>query len=72
MFLRTILLGILGAIGGAIAFVIVAYVKELPSFEGIQWPSLGGFIAGVFVNLLGELGLYKVNLLRRLLDRKRD
>jgi hypothetical protein len=73
MFLRTLILGVCGAISGVIGFVIVSWLPQPVAPELIYLAPIAGLVAGVVGNLVNEyFGLYKVNLWRRLFPRKRD
>ena len=75
MFLRTLLIGVAGAIGGVIAAGLAPWVAGDPSFDVIYWfwMAAAGSAGGVLVNLVFEcLGLHNASVWQRILGRKRD
>jgi hypothetical protein len=73
MFLRSLLMGIAGAIVGAISMVIVSWLTRPLPAEAIYRVAAGGFVTVAVVDFVFEyFGLYKVNLRRRFFARKRD
>ncbi len=75
MFFRTLLFGIAGAIGGAIAAGLVPWLAGAPSWEAIYWfwMCAVGFASLSFANIVNEyLGLYKKDPWGRFFGRKRD
>ena len=73
MFLRSLLMGVGGAIAGAISMIIVSWLtRPLPS-EAVYLLAAAGFVTVAVVNFVFEhFGFYKVSLWRRFFGRKRD
>jgi hypothetical protein len=65
MFRRTLLFVFVGAIGGAVAFVVAPWSAgdaPLPTIY-LLWLCLAGMVGGVLTNLMNEwLGFYKVEI----------
>jgi hypothetical protein len=72
MLIRTLLFGFGGIFVGGITFVLATWLEGDASLKGIYLPCAAGFIAGVVGNLVCEyFGFYQINLLARLLGRRR-
>lgn len=75
MFLRTLMIGVAGAIGGVIAVGLAPWLAGDPPFDAIYWFWTAAAVAavGVFINIVFEyLGLYNGSLWHRFFGRKRD
>jgi H+/Cl- antiporter ClcA len=68
--LRTLLLGVMGAIGGALGLVVASFLAGDDAIRWVYLPAAGGFIGGAVANLINEtLGFYKGNALGKLFRR---
>ena len=73
MFLRSLLMGIAGAIVGAISMVIVSWLtRPLPSEAFYLLAAIGFAAMSVLVLVSEYFGFDKVNLWRRFFGRKRN
>lgn len=75
MLLRTLLIGVAGAIGGVLAAGLPPWLAGDPPLDAIYWfwTAAGMFAVGVVLNIVFELlGLHKESLWQKFFGRKRN
>lgn len=73
MLLRSLLMGIAGAIGGAISMILISWHTQPFPPEAVYLLAASGFVTLAVMNFIFEyFDLYRFNLWRRFFGRKRD